>query len=505
MSKVNRRDFLVGSAAAAGAFSTLTFLPKSVRGANEKVHVGIAGLHNRGKTHLAAFMANDHVQVTHLIDPDSDVLAGAQHIMQRHEAPPAKAVADVRRALEDKSLDAISIATPHQWHALITVWACQAGKHVYVEKPCSHTIHGGRMEVMASRKYNVVVQHGTQQRSSAWRANQMKAILDGRFGKLLVSHGYACKPRGGIGFKPTEPPPANLNWDLWRGPARIPDDGFHRNFVHYNWHWFWITGNGEIGNQGVHQMDVARWALGKHYPKRVMTIGGRFAWHDQGETPNSLLAVMDFGDGQYLLFTVRNVNYKGYHTQLKNDFYFENYRIVNKKVYKRGEDKPLDIEYPEAKLTPGGAFGSFITAVRAGKRELCNADIEVAHYSSALGHLANISYRIGTLVPFSKQQKAFGDNKAAYAAFEELHDILKDGCQLPVDKTQYRLGPWLEWDARNERVTAVHGEVGWDDPVVTQVIQAADTDPGKDPIKLANSLLRDRCRKGYEMPTAETV
>jgi len=296
-----------------------------------------------------------NVEIAYLVDPDADVLANAVERVKARNLPEPKGVADVRKALEDPDLTAVTIATPHQWHALITVWGCQAGKHVYVEKPCSHTIHGGRVAVTASRKYNTIVQHGTQQRSDQTRANQMKAILEGKFGKLLVSHGHASKGRGSIGVKPVEPVPANVNWDLWRGPAMIPDDGFHRNFVHYNWHWFWITGNGEIGNQGVHQMDVARWALGKAYPKRVMSIGGRFAWNDQGETPNSQFAVMDFGDDQYLFFTVRNVTHKGYQTEVKNDFYFEDYRLVNNKLYRNGSDQEEKVDYPKAEITPGGA------------------------------------------------------------------------------------------------------------------------------------------------------
>ena len=480
MSDMNRRAFLKTSAATAGAFSALTFLPKSVRGANERVRVAICGLHGRGSAHMDGLLHEKNVEIAYLVDPDADVLANAVERVKARNLPEPKGVADVRKALEDPDLTAVTIATPHQWHALITVWGCQAGKHVYVEKPCSHTIHGGRVAVTASRKYNTIVQHGTQQRSDQTRANQMKAILEGKFGKLLVSHGHASKGRGSIGVKPVEPVPANVNWDLWRGPAMIPDDGFHRNFVHYNWHWFWITGNGEIGNQGVHQMDVARWALGKAYPKRVMSIGGRFAWNDQGETPNSQFAVMDFGDDQYLFFTVRNVTHKGYQTEVKNDFYFEDYRLVNNKLYRNGSDQEEKVDYPKAEITPGGPFGSFVNAIRAGKREACNADIEIAHYSSALGHLANISHRLGEKVPFSKEQKAFGDNKAAHEAFERMHDILKDGVQLPIDKTEYLLGPWLEFDGERE----------------VFVGDRADE---------ANKLLRDDCRKGYEMPEADKV
>jgi len=483
MGRMNRRTFLKGSAAAAGAISTFTISgTKSsgkVLGANDRIRVAVAGVNGRGRGHVSGLAGQPNVEVAYLVDPDSKVFGRSLDALKKKKAPTPKTIADIREALEDKDLTAVSIATPNHWHSLMTIWACQAGKHVYVEKPCSHDVFEGRIAVEASRKYNVIVQHGTQQRSSSSRAGLMQAIHSGQFGKLVVSHGYCCKPRGSIGREKIEAPPSNLNWDLWRGPADI--DEFHKNYVHYDWHWFWRTGNGDIGNQGVHEMDVARWALkGATLPKRVMSLGGRFGWDDQGETPNSQYAILDFGDGRYVFFTVRNLNYKGYKRQVKNDYYFEDCRIVDGKLYRGDSDKAEKFSTPKGEITGGGTFGSFIATVRAGKREMTNGDILDAHYSSALGHLANISYRLGEKAPFDKKAGRFGDNKAAWEAFGELHAILKDGCSLPVDKTQYQVGPWLDFDPATERFTG-------------------------DRASEANELLHDKNRKGFEVPTKKTV
>ncbi|MDH7569446.1 MAG: Gfo/Idh/MocA family oxidoreductase, partial [Armatimonadota bacterium] len=270
MPHLDRRAFLKGSLAAAGSMAGYSLIGTTALGANDRIRVAVAGLNGRGKAHIEGYLALPQVEIAYLVDPDRNTWAKAAALVTQKGLPQPTCVTDIRRALEDKDLDAVSIATPNHWHSLMTIWACQAGKHVYVEKPCSHDVFEGRAAVAASRKYNVIVQHGTQQRSSASRAGLIAAIHAGKFGKLLVSHGYCCKPRASIGTRPVEPPPPNLDWDLWRGPADITD--FHRNLVHYNWHWFWPTGNGDIGNQGVHEMDVARWAIpGATLPRRVMS------------------------------------------------------------------------------------------------------------------------------------------------------------------------------------------------------------------------------------------
>ncbi|MGN6547759.1 MAG: Gfo/Idh/MocA family protein, partial [Aureliella sp.] len=433
--------------------------------------------------HIAGWLSQPNVEIAYLIDPDAKVLAGALKALGEKADGrfTTKGVADVREALEDKSLDAISIATPNHWHSLMTIWAAQAGKHVYVEKPMSHDVAEGRVAVAAQEKYGVVIQHGTQARSDAWRAGLHQAIRAGKFGKLKISYGYCCKPRGSIGTKPVSQPPANLDWKLWRGPAVV--DQYHGNYVHYNWHWFWNTGNGDLNNQGTHQLDIARWALDDDvtHPVRVMAIGGRFQWNDQGETPNTMMAVAEYPNGQSVFFNVRNVNYKGYKHQVENEYYFEDGgKIIGKKYYAKGSSQGEPIDVPDGDVTPGGNWTAFITACRQGKPELANGTAQAAHYSCVLGHLMNNSYRLGTPAPFEAKTGRFGDNREAHEHFVKLHEVMHDGVGIPTEGNHYNVGPWLAFDPNTERHTGEHAEA-------------------------ANRLLKDPNNRGFEVPAADKV
>jgi predicted dehydrogenase len=495
MSALSRRRFLQGTAAAgASLLITGTRASGKIVGANNRLRIAVAGVNGRGKSHIAGWLDQDNVEIVYLIDPERNALNRGLKLVEQTSSGTSKpkGLSDVRKALEDRTLDAISVATPNHWHSLITIWGCQAGKHIYVEKPMSHDIAEGRSAVEAQKKYGVVVQHGTQSRSNAQIAGLHEAIQAGKFGRLKISYGYCCKPRGTINFKSPTNPPANLDWTLWKGPAQVSQ--YHANLVPYNWHWFWQTGNGDMNNQGTHQLDIARWALDRDQtaPIRAMAIGGRFKWNDQGETPNTMFGIAQFPNGQEVFFNVRNVNYDGYEHQVQNEYYFEGGgKIVPVATTKRKDRKELmyfakgkktgeKISVPPGKVTPGGNWGAFITACRAGKPEMANGNAVDAHYGSLMGHLMNNSYRLGTKVPFNAKAGQFGEDKEAHEHFMKLHAIMRDGVGIPEDRAQYVVGPWLTFDPVTERCVGAHATE-------------------------ANALLKDPNNTGFEVPAPNRV
>ena len=482
MRHLSRRRFLQTSTAAGAALLLVgTRASGNIAGANDRLRIAVAGLNGRGQSHIAGWTGQENVEIAYVIDPDRDVLARAVKRIEKETGKAPQAVADVRVALDDANVDAVSVATPNHWHSLITIWAAQAGKHVYVEKPMSHDVAEGRVAVAAQQRHGVVIQHGTQRRSSAELAGLHEAIQAGKFGRLKISYGYCCKPRGSIGHEPVSNPPANLDWNLWRGPALI--DKFHKNYVHYDWHWFWKTGNGDLNNQGTHQLDVARWALDTELtnPVRVMAIGGRFQWQDQGETPNTMFALAEYPNGQSVFFNVRNVNYDGYERQVENEYYFEDGgKIIRNQYYPAGGGSPVPVDVPDGHVTPGGNWGSFVAACRAGDPSMANGNVHDAHYGCVLGHLMNNSYRLGRSVPFNKKAGRFGDNADAAEHFGRLHEVMRDGVGVPEDGAQYVVGPWLTFDPDTERHTGDHAEA-------------------------ANALLKDENRRGFEVPDVARV
>lgn len=456
-----RRDFIKKSVLGTAGISigAMGFSRKSyarIIGANERFRVAVCGVNGRGKSHISGFDELDNVEVAYLVDPDSKVLEERVNALKEssEKSSSVKGVADVRKVLDNSEIDAISVATPNSWHSLMVIWAAQANKHCYVEKPASHDIYEGRVALAAAEKYGIVVQHGTQRRSSENWAKQVSEIRSGKYGKMVVSHGFACKPRQGIGFEPPSTPPSHLDWNLWKGPAVI--DRFHKNLAHYNWHWFWPVGNGELNNQGTHQLDVAYWALDPEventHPKRVMAIGGRFNWGDQGETPNTMFALAEFANGQYVFFNVRNVDYEGYEREVTNRFYFEDGgKLRDGEYISHNGSQPRNVEVKKVRQTPGGAYGSFVNACRANDPTMANGTMYDAHYSCTLGHLMNTSYRLGEKVPFNARAGRFGDNELAYEEFMKIHDIASDGMGVPQDKAEYIVGPWLYFDAESEK------------------------------------------------------
>ena len=456
-----------------------------IKGANDRVRIAVAGLNGRGQSHIGGWLGAENTEIAYAIDPDRKVLYDRlRSLAERTDGSHRiNGISDFREALDDKNLDAISVATPNHWHSLITITAAQAGKHVYVEKPMSHDVGEGRVAVEAQKKYGVVIQHGTQRRSNAGIAGLHEALKDGRLPRLKIAYGYCCKPRAGIGVKPIEPPPANLNWELWKGPAVI--EKYHGNYHPYNWHWFWKTGNGDLNNQGTHQLDVARWAIDddQTHPIRTMAIGGRFQWDDQGETPNTMFSVAEYPNGQMVFFNVRNVNYKGYQRQVTNEYYLEDGSVITGEgkyqILRPGADKPEKLELPPGEVTPGGNWNAFIAAVRAGDPTMANGNVLDAHYGCVLGHLMNNSYRLGRQVPFDKSSVDFGDNADAIEHFGKLHDIMADGVGVTNDQ-KYTLGPTLEFDPETESHTG----------------DLADE---------ANALLKDPNNPGFKIPTIDQV
>lgn len=447
MSKTTRRTFLKNAAVITASTCAIGAGSRRILGANERVCVGVAGIHGQGGSHIGNLAKRDNVEVGYLIDPDSALFEGRSKDIEKAGGRKPTCVQDIRKALEDKGLDAISIASCNHWHCLLTIWACQAGKDVYVEKPLSQNVHEGRIAVETARKYKRVVQYGT---GSGSLGDQMAALAKkGAYGRLLVSRGMCYKGRGSIGFKDPSDVPAALDFDIWTGPA--PKQPYHANLVHYNWHWFWDFGNGDIGNQGAHQIHAALHAIpGATLPKSVVSIGGRFGYEDQGQTANTQIAVYDYGDTQ-LIFEVRGLKTGQYYGEgVGNTFHFEEGIVAGNRFYPKGAGDGESVARADAdRVSRGADFGLFIECIKSRQSELLDWNIETAHYSSALIHLGNISYRLGKQVPFGGTSKPFGDNEAANETFARMSDHLKDNA-VKLEDTQYRVGRTLAVDAANE-------------------------------------------------------
>lgn len=453
-----RRTFLQKSAAASAAFSTFaiggTKSSGRVLGANDAIRVAICGINGRGTSHIGAYSGDNgkkiNTQIAYLVDPDSRLFEKRKAGIKNSSGYEPKCVQDVREALEDGDLDAVTVATPNHWHSLITIWACQAGKDVYVEKPCSQTVHEGRVAVEAARRHGRIVQHGTQSRSSSnWR-RQIAAIHSGKYGKLLVSRAYASKPRPSIKFKPAKIPPAELDFNLWIGPG--PVNSYNENLVHYNWHWNWDYGNGEIGNQGVHQMDIARWSVpGGGLPKSVVSFGGRYGYEDQGQTPNTQTAIFDFGETKVVFQTRGLVDNSD--KIVDNSFDLEAGRIVGGRFYPKGSDQGQSLDDVEFDIGPGdGNFENFIAAVRSRKVKDLNADILEGHLSSAMCHLGNIAFRTGADVQsFDGAAEMLAGDDLTSEEVASMAAHLK-GKGVDVNAAVCRVGQRLTVDADHETI-----------------------------------------------------
>ena len=405
---MDRRSFLLSSAVALGARSTVIASP------NDTVRVACVGIGGRGRDHISGYSNLPNVEIAAICDiDDSHIAKGLSQLETLGKNKPAT-YKDIRKLLEDKTIDAVSLATPNHHHTLQTVWSCQAGKDVYVEKPCSHNIFEAKQIVAAARKYDRMVQQGSQIRSSKAVQEAVQSMRDGLIGDVYMGRALCFKWRDTIGRTPVSEVPEGVDYDLWTGPA--PKRPFTRNRFHYNWHWFWDTGNGDLGNQGIHEMDVARWGLGVNFPAKVSAIGGHFMFDDDQETPNTLNCAFEFnesGKKKMLEFEVRHwmsngeatVHEKG-NNAIGNLFYgSKGYLAVDSySSYKTwlGKEQQKGPEKSEG----GDHYLNFIEAVRSRKRETLNAEVEEGAASTVLVHLANISYRVGRTINFDPKTMA---------------------------------------------------------------------------------------------------
>ena len=379
--------------------------------ANDTVRVACVGVRGQGRVHVSRYGAMPNVEVAAICDIDESVRDNCIADMEKAGKKRPAVYSDIRKLLEDKSIDAVSIATPNHHHTLQTIWACQAGKDVYVEKPCSHDMFEARQIAAAARKYNRLVQHGTNSRSSIAR-EAIKHVHDGLIGDVYMARGLCFKWRETIGRKAAEPVPPGVNYDLWLGPA--PEHEFTQNRFHYNWHWFWDYGNGDLGNQGIHQVDVCRWGLGVKYPTKVSATGGHFMFDDDQETPNTLNASFEFDDNgkkKMMIFEVRHWM-SNHESGIGEDgskpntvgavFYGPKGRLA---IWDEDHGRYQSYLGRDAEPGPSGEdignnWANFIAALRTRKQEDLNAPIEEGAISTMLVHLANISYRVGRTLNF---------------------------------------------------------------------------------------------------------
>jgi hypothetical protein len=462
---ITRRSFLTGTVAASGG---LALAPHArALGANDDIRVAVVGFRGQGSLHLRLLRELPGVRVVAVCDVDQDVL---DREMQRTTGKGEKIAAytDVRKLLEDKNIDAITTATPDHWHALITIWACQAGKDVYVEKPMSHNLWEGRQMVEAARKHNRIVQYGNHNHGHHTGEVQLEVEKRGEIQVVWSSLNRMRKTIGKVAGP--QPVPTSVDYDLWTGPA--PLDPLTRTRLHYDWHWVWPTGTGELGNNGIYPLNAVRLALGqKTLPRRVLSLGGRFTFHDDGQTPNSQLALFQYDPGPLVIFELRN---------LPSD---KGPKTIGPKMKCALGDSGLPGLAGEPGNTGGfsahkGHLYNFISAVRSRKVSDLRADILEGHLSTSMVHMANTSYRVGTPHSVDEVRDAIKDRGSeAVETFGRFQEHLTAN-GVDFSKSQVVLGPWLEMDPEREEFVG-HSEV----------------------TQRANGLLRGSYRKPFVVPT----
>ena len=445
-----RREFIkksalgtAGIAIGGMGFSSRSYA--SIIGANERINMAVIGIGGRGGSHINSWCSlkdSHNVQLIALCDTDEKFFAErSKTVIDKTGVKPATEW-DMRKVFDNRDIHAVSIATPNHWHAMATIWACQAGKHVYVEKPCDHNIFEGRKMIEASRKYNVRVQTGFQNRSGSNMLEAMKFLHDGGIGEVYMAKGLCYKPRDSFGIAKDSEPPASLHYDMWLGPASWRP--YNEKRGHYNWHWFWDTGNGDTGNQGPHQFDVARWGMNKNeHPVSVSSVGGVFGINPAGcaqETPNTQTSIFKYSDGKILEFETRgrytnaesSVNVKVGNLFYGTDGYLELYGEPARpwKAFRQREKEPFagskdDTSQQEKPTLTGSSDGNhysnLLDAIRSGKDSDLHCDITEGHLSCALPHMANISHRLGRGLKFDGVTEKFVNDPEADTMLTRLY------------------------------------------------------------------------------------
>ena len=488
-----RRQFLRTSAVAGAAALTLPRpilgapSPGSVLGANGDIRVAVIGFNGRGQDHISGFQGLKGVRLVALCDVDQNVLR-KEAKKQADKGNTVATFTDIRDLLQQKDIDAISIATPNHWHSLMGIWGCQAGKDVYVEKPVSHNVFEGRQLVRAARKYNRIVQTGTQSRSNPGMREGVAWVQAGNLGAIRYVTGLCYKPRKSIGKvgSPT-PVPSTINFDLWSGPA--PMHPLMRQNLHYDWHWVFETGNGDLGNQGIHQMDIGRWILGEQeLSPFVLSVGGRLGYEDDGNTPNTQIVYHGYKKAP-LIFEVRGLpKAKEFQEPKLWNGNMDDYRGSKVGVVVHCENGYMVFPSYDSAIAydkndkviqefKGGAnhYANFIEAVRARDPKKLNAEILEGHLSSALCHTGNISYRLGEkLSPGAVKERLQDKSVSSYMteSFDRMMSHLNANA-VQLDRTPLTLGAFLKMDPKEERFLGN---------------------------SKANEQLREQGRKGYEIP-----
>ncbi len=453
---------------AAGFGAALAWPNSKVLGANEDIRVGVVGVNGRGNSHLSAFAGADGVRVAAICDIDRQVLDKRVVQYTEKQGFGVKGFVDMREMLDSGEIDVFSTATPNHWHSLAGIWAVQAGKDAYVEKPISHNVWEGRQLVKAARKYGKIVQGGTQSRSMSTIQQAVKYVHDGNLGKIQYVKGLCYKPRGPIGLGGWGKIPERTDYDRWCGPGELQLPMRRKRF-HYDWHWFYEYGNGDMGNQGIHQMDVATWFLGvKELSPLVASIGGRLGYDDDGETPNTQIVYHAYDEAP-LIFETRGLpkakpadgkGWGGKDMDSPEEFPGKGgisvvVQCENGRAYcsSGGQTSVTDNDGKEVikfeKKSGASHFDNFLKAVRSRKTEDLNADCEVTHVSSALCHTGLISHRLGEQLDDGAVRERIKSDALLTGRYEAMAAHLdKNG--VDISGPNIVMGPWLKFNPQTE-------------------------------------------------------